>query len=274
MFGCVIIICVGVIRPWKRETLFYRRTDLPSRVGRLGYFFFLSGGKNDSPKKILKPLKNLLYFFVCLFCFVLFFFLRKKVWKNIFSYFQKFATNFLWLWYKWLILHGFTFSKLKNKILPKWKIWVSQAPPSKKNRVFFGGFHFSWPHALEIGRQNHALFVRLHCMMKSAAGILIVRTHVVSHLHRRRRRHSKISIFWLLFWFNSTATLNCNFTSNLPTFLIMPTLSENRVLKSVLYFESCRVLKRIIKGSAKGKYGSTMPVKHSFLEFTEPEFYI
>ena len=35
----------------KKETLFYGRTDPPSRVGQLGLFkniLFLSGGKNDS----------------------------------------------------------------------------------------------------------------------------------------------------------------------------------------------------------------------------------
>ena len=52
-----------------KETLFYGRTDLPSRVGRSGHFFFFffiifffSGGKNDSHKKHKNIPKNLMFF--------------------------------------------------------------------------------------------------------------------------------------------------------------------------------------------------------------------
>ena len=51
------------VRPRKIVNLFNGRTDLPSRVGPSGYFFtylffFLSFGKNDSPKTCTKEKKS------------------------------------------------------------------------------------------------------------------------------------------------------------------------------------------------------------------------
>ena len=44
--------CALSVGPWKKETLFYMLTDLPSRVGRsvgrdIFLFFFLFDGKNN-----------------------------------------------------------------------------------------------------------------------------------------------------------------------------------------------------------------------------------
>ena len=97
----------GVLRPRKKETLFYGRTDLPSRVGRSGHFFiffFCLVAK-------MTPLKN--WNFLKIWSF-----LEKKIWKKDFQLFSKIVSQ---------IFFDFDFSKLKKKKnLTKWK-----------NRVFF-----------------------------------------------------------------------------------------------------------------------------------------
>ena len=56
--------------------------DGPSKYKLVGtFYFFLSGGKTDSPEKHKNLQKNLTVF-------------GEKFWKNIFSYFQKFSVKF------------------------------------------------------------------------------------------------------------------------------------------------------------------------------------
>ena len=67
------------------------------------------------------------------FCFFVLFFLKKNIGKVFLVIFKKIQPNFLQLWLKWLILHDF--SKLKKKILPKWKILI--LTPVKQGFFFF-----------------------------------------------------------------------------------------------------------------------------------------
>ena len=94
-----------LMRPQKKkETMFYRWTDLPGRVGRSvgrsGHLFYLSSGKNDSPKKTQIYPKN--------WCFLE---------KNILSYFPKiFSEIFVEFGQKRLIRHDFSKLKKRGKI--------------------------------------------------------------------------------------------------------------------------------------------------------------
>ena len=100
----------------KKETLFYMWTNLPSRVGLVGTFFFslifcfLFGGKNDFPtntKIFPHPKKRDVFL--------------EKNWKSIFSYFQKNSAKFS----STVAQNGWLYMILANwkEILPKWKIW-------------------------------------------------------------------------------------------------------------------------------------------------------
>ena len=117
------------LRPRKKETLFYGRTDLPSRVGRSGlffqiiFFFFLV--VKMSPLKTQKSLKKMWQFF-------------DKYFGKFSVIFTNYQAKFLRLEPKWLILNDFSkLEKNKNKNLPKWKIWVCRARKTGFSFFFF-----------------------------------------------------------------------------------------------------------------------------------------
>ena len=70
----------------KKETLFYGRADLQSRVDWSGHFFFLSGGKNDFRKNTRITQEIWLFFF--------FIFYFGKVFSVIFKNFSQIYFDF------------------------------------------------------------------------------------------------------------------------------------------------------------------------------------
>ena len=125
---------VSHIRPRKKETLFYGWTDLPSRAGWLGHFFFeyflfafwwqklLSVKKKNNNNNTHKNLQKIWHI------------LEKNFGKVFSVIFKNFQQNFLWLGQKRLILHDF--SKKKKKGPQNGKSGVVR--PVKQ------GFLFSW----------------------------------------------------------------------------------------------------------------------------------
>ena len=99
-----------IVRPQKKETLFYRQTFNVGSVCQdiffFNIFFFFLVAKMTSLKKTLKSPKNLTFW--------------EKNFGKMFSVIYK---NF-----SQMILHSFSKLKKKNKQTnPKWKTWVSRA---------------------------------------------------------------------------------------------------------------------------------------------------
>ena len=96
----------GIYYKAKRKNLFYRWTDLPSRISwsvQFFIFFFLMAKR--LPKKLTQEKKKMLF--------------EEIFWKMFFNHFQKFLAKF---------------SLPLEKKFPKWKIWVSCA---HKTEFFF-----------------------------------------------------------------------------------------------------------------------------------------
>ena len=124
----------------KKGTLFYGRTDFPSRVGRFRHFFFFNlfsfCWQKWRPKTLKSQHKNLTFFFFLSFFF--FFFFRKLLEKYFHlssKYFSQIFFNFGRNGWFYMILSNK--KKQKKEILPKWKTWVDRARKTGFSFFFF-----------------------------------------------------------------------------------------------------------------------------------------